>query len=255
MAITFDTKYPADLTNAAWQKEKNKLDKAVSKTGLGDKLAAAEREWKKIKFDMLNVKKLKPIDGMDFYSSTKQHRDTAQQHVAGEVKNAYEALMAASRKARDTAKLKLLSKHATAAANLLSNNLQKQAVKLKSIKLDDFDTEIAELKKAVDAQDGIYNDGVQKVNQALRTLASNRTFAGWEKAGLLNRTSFVRSQVLSAIQVGRPDFRPLKAPWVSITQKTTAAEKVIKGTDAAADTKVIDQYIKEVQALVGQAKL
>jgi hypothetical protein len=255
MAITFETKYPADLTNASWQKQKNKLDKAVSKTGLGDKLAEAEREWKKIKFDLLNVKKVKPLDGMDFYSSTKQHRDNAKAHLDGEVKNAYEALMAASRKARDTAKHKLLSKQATAAANLLSNNLQKQAVKLKGIKLDDFDTEIAELKKAVDAQDGIYNDGVQKVSQSLQILARDRTFKGWEKAGLLNRTSFVRSQVLSAIQVGRPDFRPLKAPWVSITQKTTAAEKVIKGTDAEADKQVIDQYVKEVQALVDQAKL
>jgi hypothetical protein len=105
----------------------------------------------------------------------------------------------ASRKTRDTAKHKFLSKQATPAANLLSNNMPKQAMKLKSIKLNDFDTEIAEPKKAVEAQGGIYKDGVQKVNQALQALASNRTFAGWEKAGLLNKTSFVRSLVLSAI--------------------------------------------------------
>jgi hypothetical protein len=192
---------------------------------------------------------------MDFYSSTKQHRDTAQQLLDGAVKDAYSALMAASRKARDTGQIKLLSKQATTAAKLLSNNLQKQAVKLKSIKLDDFDAEIAELKKAVEGQDGIYNDGVQKVNQGLKTLAADPTFKGWEKAGMLNKTSFVRSQVLSAIQVGRPDFRPLKAPWVAITQKTLAAEKVIKGTDVEGDKKVIQAYAKEVQALVGQAKL
>ena len=44
MAVTFNTTWPATLTDAAWQKKKSFLDKAKSKTktGLGEALTAAE---------------------------------------------------------------------------------------------------------------------------------------------------------------------------------------------------------------------
>src|SRR5258708_12349021 len=58
MAVTFNTTYPAALTNTAWQKKKSFLDKAKSKTktGLGDELLKAEAAWKLVKFDLLDAK-------------------------------------------------------------------------------------------------------------------------------------------------------------------------------------------------------
>ena len=53
MTVSFDTKYPPEALNAAWQKKKSFMDKAKSKTktGLGESLVKAEAEWKKINFD------------------------------------------------------------------------------------------------------------------------------------------------------------------------------------------------------------
>src|SRR5258708_16043821 len=60
MAVTFNTTWPATLTDAAWQKKKSFLDKAKSKTktGLGAELTKAQAAWKLVKFDNLIATKV-----------------------------------------------------------------------------------------------------------------------------------------------------------------------------------------------------
>jgi hypothetical protein len=256
MAITFPTAYPAELTNKPWQKQKSFLDKAKAKTktGLGALLDKAEQEWGKINWNVMIEKKQTP-DPSNFLGSHKANRLAAQQQIDGQVNTAYLALMAASRKARDTAAIKGLSKTAITAATTLSNKLQQQAAKLKGIKLTDFDAQVDALQKAADAQDGIYDKGVADVNRGLGVLKADSSFAGWEKAGMLNKTSYVRSQVYSAIQVGRTDFQPLKPAWLTVTKLTTETENKVKGADPAGDTKIIKKYLTDVNKLVAEAKI
>jgi hypothetical protein len=201
------------------------------------------------------IEKKQPPDPTNFLGSLKANRATAQQQLDGPVNTAYLAVMAASRKARDTGNKKGLSKPAAAAAKALSNKLQQQGAKLKGIKLTDFDTQISEMQKAADAQDGIYAKGVADVNRGLGVLKADPSFTGWEKAGMLNKASYVRSQVYSAIQVGRTDFQALKPAWSSITGLTTTANNTVKGTDPAGDTKIIKKYLVDVNKLVDGAKL
>jgi len=249
MAITFSTAYPANLTNAHWQKSKNKLDK-VSKSGLGPLLNKAQADWGKIKWDVLQEKKRKP-DPADFLGSLKADHLLAKQELAGPVKTAYDSLKAASVKAHKVSKTLTLSKGAATTAAAMSGDLHQQALLLKGIKLTDFEQAITEMEAAAKAQDGIYKKGVADVEKGLGVLRSDPSFTGWEKAGMLNKTSYVRSQVYSAIQVGRKDFQPRKQPWLTITNMTQAAEKVVKGADASADTKAIVKYVKEVEKLMG----
>lgn len=253
MAVTFKTQYPAELTNAAWQKAKGKLDK-LTKTGLGPLLDEAQRAWGAINFNLLNEKK-QTYDISNLLESSTARYQEAQQHLAGPVNTANLALLQASRKARDIAQKKKLSKPAVAAATTLSNALQKQAALLKSIKLTDYDKYILELKRSNAAQTGLYQKGLEKVTNKVKGLAGDPTLAGWNKANLVNDTAEVRSQVYGAIQVGRKDFQPFKAAWVKITSLTGQLDGVVKGADPAADQKAIKKYVKDVQTLLNTVKL
>jgi hypothetical protein len=256
MAVTFDTKYPAELTDAAWQKKKSFLDKAKAntKTGLGVLLEDAEKKWALINFNLLIEKKTQP-DVANMLKSAKDRRATAQQHLDGPVNSAYLALMKASRKAFDTSKNKALSKTAIAAAQTLSNKLQQQAVKLKGIKLADFDKQITDLQQAADSQTPIHEQGVAKVKTALKALASNPTADGWDKANMLNSTSFVRSHALSAVQVGRPDFKAIQPTWKNIVDRTVKINNEISAMDPEAAKKTIAKYVKDVTDMIDAAKL
>jgi len=249
MAITFATTYPTTLTNAHWQKAKNKLDK-LSKSGLGPALNTAQADWNRVNWNALQEKKRTP-DVSDMLGSAKAARVLAQKEIAGSVKKAYTSLQAASTKAFKVSKTVTLSKGAAAAAKTMSTKLHEQAMLLKGIKLNDFDEAISGLEEAAKAQDGIYDKGVEAVEKGLAVLRTDPSFTGWEKAGMLNKTSYVRSQVYSAIQVGRKDFQSRKPAWLEITKLTTAAENTIKGSDPTADKKAVKKYVTDVVKLMG----
>src|SRR5258708_334654 len=249
MAITFPTAYPADLTNTHWQASKNKLDK-VSKSGLGPLLDKAQADWGHVKWDVMHEKKRKP-DVTDLLGSLKADRVLAQKELAGPVKTAYDSLKAASEKAYKVSKVITLSKGAAATAVAMSTKLHNQGQFLKAIKLTDFDTAVAELEVAAKGQDGIFDKGIAAVERGLAVLRTDPSFTGWEKAGMLDKPSYVRSQVYSAIQVGRKDFQPRKPVWLNITNLTTSANNTIKGTDAAADKKAVKKYVADVAKLMG----
>jgi hypothetical protein len=137
MTAPADTKWPAALSNAAWQKKKSFLDKAKSKTktGLGAELLRAEAAWKQIQFKLLDAKQVpmpRPVDV-----------DNAKQAAATHLKTAGSAasktLLAAAAKAAATKNNKALSADARKAAAAIEKGLLTQARLIKGIKLSDFD--------------------------------------------------------------------------------------------------------------------
>lgn len=139
MAITFNQKYPAALTNAAWQKKKSFKDKTKSKTktGLGTTLTKAEANWGKVKFDKLIAAK-QNLQGKNV-AALKIAAKAAQDYLDGPVvQQAIAALDAAASKARTTAANTALSTAAVNAATALTGALTAQAKLLRDIKLADF---------------------------------------------------------------------------------------------------------------------
>jgi hypothetical protein len=218
MAITFDIRYPPELTNAAWQKQKSLTDKTKSatKTGLGELLIKAEQEWKKIKFDILMADKLKP-------------------KLAGQVNTAYLALLKASRKAHDTSQNKALSPSAITAAQKLSNNLQLQALKLKGIKLVDFDDKISILQARAEKLARVYQHQTEEFERQIQYLGkvTKDVSEAWEDAALPLLVESVRKLVAAGIkEVGGPAFdKQLEDDWLGIMVSTKMAQEEIGGPD------------------------
>ena len=139
MAITFDTKYPTALKNATWQSKKSFKDKTKSKTktGLGEALTLAEKDWGKIDFNKLIAAK-QNLTGKNATQYTAAY-NTAKAYLDGPVvTKAINSLNAAANKARTTAKNTALSAKAITAAGALSGPLLAQVKLLHDIKLNDF---------------------------------------------------------------------------------------------------------------------
>jgi hypothetical protein len=249
MAITFATVYPDNLKDPHWQSSKSKLDKA-SKSGLGPLLKKAEADWKAVSWDAMKAARRKD-DLYDLLSGLKDSSAKAKAELEGPVKIAYNSLKAASEKAHKVSKQVTLSKGAALVAKAMSADLHNQAQLLKAIKLDDWDKELADLKVVNNAQDAIYDQNLSKIQDGLAELRTNPTFDGWGKANLKKRAGDTNSHVLSAIQVGRLDFRTRKETWFNVVKLTNAANNIVKGTDAAADKKVIKSYITQMVKLLG----
>ena len=138
MTVTLpSTKYPAALTNAAWQKKKSFLDKAKSKTktGLGAQLVLAETAWGNIKFDLLQASK-QVIPTAAAADKAKQAAVTHQKTV---VSVASKAIIAAAKSAATSKANAALSTTAKQAAAAIETGLLTQSRRLRDIDLDDFD--------------------------------------------------------------------------------------------------------------------
>jgi hypothetical protein len=138
MAVTFNTTWPATLTDAAWQKKKSFLDKAKSKTktGLGAELTKAQTAWNLVKFDNLIATKV-PMTTPDQVDKAKA---AAQTHLTTVAAAASKAALAAAAKAAATKSNSGLSSTAKTAAADIEKGLLAQARLIRDIKLTDFDT-------------------------------------------------------------------------------------------------------------------
>ena len=142
MTVPENTKYPQNLTNAYWQTKKSFKDKTkkATKTGLGDKLTAAEKAWKAIPFDKLDATKHDPksaAEAQKLLADAKTVRTT-------QVKAAIAALNTAKLKATETAKNADLSPAAKLAANAMVEPLRKlQFETLGGITAKDFEVLVA----------------------------------------------------------------------------------------------------------------
>ncbi len=249
MAIKFVTTYPDNLKDAHWQSSKSKLDK-VSKSGLGPLLKKAEADWKAVSWDAMKAAR-RTDDLYDLLGGLKVSSAKAKAELDGPVKTAYNSLKAASEKAFKVSKQVTLSKGAADVAKTMSTDLQKQSQLLKGIKLDDWDKALSDLKVVNNSQDAIYDQNFSKIQDGLAELRIDPSHTGWGKANLKKRTGETNSHILSAIQVGRTDFRTRKETWFKVVKLTNAANDVVKGTDAVADKKVIKSYITQMVKLLG----
>src|SRR5216683_3539990 len=102
MTINFVTDWPAEATDAAWQKKKSFMDKAKAKTktGLGAELVKAQAGWKKINFDALDVRSAPGKLGNPAKFTTPGEIDTAKAkaatHITTVVNPASQAIVAAA---------------------------------------------------------------------------------------------------------------------------------------------------------------
>ena len=138
MAVTFNTQWPAALTDKEWQKKKSFLDKAKSKTktGLGEALTTAQTAWGKIDWKLLKAEG-QALPTPNQWDIAKK---AAQQHLDSVAKPASKAALDAALKAKTTAANTALSKTAQQAAAALEKGLQDQSRHIRDLKLDDFDT-------------------------------------------------------------------------------------------------------------------
>ena len=157
MTINFVVDWPAEATNAAWQKKKSFLDKAKSKTktGLGEELVKAEAAWKKINFDALDVRSAPGKLGNPAKFKSPADFDNAKAkattHITTVVNPASKAILTAAAKATATKNNSALSSTAKTAAGAIEAKLLAQSRLLRDLKLDDFDTRKA--LKVKEAQD------------------------------------------------------------------------------------------------------
>jgi hypothetical protein len=137
MTVPTDKSYPAVATNAAWQKKKSFLDKASSKTkktGLGAKLALAEKSWKAIPWADLDASK--KTAGTP--ATAAKLLDNAKDALL-KVKTAINFLDDAKDAATTTKNLKSLTKTSSLAANNIANALASAIKRLETIKVTDFE--------------------------------------------------------------------------------------------------------------------
>jgi hypothetical protein len=137
MSVTFDTKYPAALTNAAWQKKKSFLDKAKAKTktGLGEALTKAEATWGLIQWNTLQADKVP----MPTPQEADKAKGRAETHKTTVVAAASKAALAAAGVAAKTKVNAGLSSAAKQAAATIEAGQLAQARRLRDIDLADFD--------------------------------------------------------------------------------------------------------------------
>lgn len=152
MHITFNTAWPANLTDKEWQKKKSFTDKAKSKTktGLGAELTKAETAWKKIVFDALDVTKAAGKLGNPVIFNKPDHYTAAKlvaTHQTTVALDAIKAIKLAAAKAATTKANTGLSSTAKAAAATIETGLLHQATLIQTISLKDFDDKRDELAK------------------------------------------------------------------------------------------------------------
>ena len=146
MTVDFNTAYPKELTNAAWQKQKSFKDKtkAATKTGLGAELVKAEAAWKDIAFQTLQAKNFTPKS----WDEANRNLENAQFVVNLKVKKAIQVIKATHKAAGATAKNTALSAKAQAAAKAIESKLALQRDLLTTINVNDFKVAITKVEAA-----------------------------------------------------------------------------------------------------------
>jgi hypothetical protein len=232
MAVTFNTTYPAALTNTAWQKKKSFLDKAKSKTktGLGAELLKAVAAWKNIDFKLLKAEgKVFPMP-----SQWDTARQTAVSHYDDKVKKASAAALVAASKAATTKGNKALSKTAQTAAGQIEVGLRTVSLRLLGIKFGDFDLAKTNLEELT-AQTHIISlkAALRRGHEFVRAVGEPADAVVFSSGA--NKASRDLMQPLGNIGVvhGKANPKPLGAPlmpWAtssSVSVKSTEVEKAL----------------------------
>lgn len=172
MTVPADRTYPANATNAAWQKKKSVLDKAMSdtKTGLGATLKEAELAWKAIPWADLDASTKTAATP----AGAAKLRETAEEALK-KVTDAKDKLKAAKEQAKQSKLNKKLSKGAMNAAAQIEIDLNTAINRLGTVKLTDFDTLVQKVQ----------NEAVTKLRSISvsvgNTVVMTGTTATWDR--------------------------------------------------------------------------
>jgi len=258
MSITFKTKYPTAVTNAAWQKKKSFLDKAKSKTktGLGDTLKQAEAAWNKIPWDKLRADKQPGNPKLRPFTAAIANRAAAQKILAGQVRTAITALDKAADKARATAKNTALSKPAIKAATTLAGNLVFQANLLRSIILTDLEQEINTGQRDFNKLENDYLKWIQDVEARLKDLDRNFTPANWKRhVKMLDESIFkgYHFTITSIDSLGMKEYVSARQRWKALDELYGTTKKAIEraGNDEGAVAIEIGHFVEYAQPIIG----
>jgi hypothetical protein len=144
MTVPHDKTYPTNATNKTWQAKKTVGDKMLTKTGLGDKLTAAEKAWKEIPWDELDLSKatITSVNGANKALSTAKEADKKVEAAKVALKHAYD-------EARVTAATKGLSSGTKTAATNAENALDEAHKRLGMISITEFEDKVKELDQPV----------------------------------------------------------------------------------------------------------
>jgi hypothetical protein len=253
MTITFATKYPAALKNAAWQKSKSFKDKTKSKTktGLGDALKLAEKNWGALEFDNLIAAKQRTESKN--LAGRRKDRKEAQEYLNGtQMKAAINALEAASSKARVTGENAALSTTAAKAATKLSGDLLAQARLLHAIKLTDFDALVSDATKLVHNWEQQHSDTLHRMDDIRDELRHDPTVETWDKSGLeaaLDGAVKVSGNLAEATEA--KDWTDNSSRWRKLFVAYAAANKNVHQRNGAGVRDEIEDFADLIQKSLG----
>lgn len=258
MAITFDTKYPAALKNAAWQKKKSFKDKAKSKTktGLGQALLDAEAAWKLIKFDRLIAAKQgvgkgtqRPLTNLQaIRAEAEKYLNTSSQPV----QKAIAALDKAASKARTTAKNPALSTTAKTAATALSGKLTAQAKLLRDITLGDFDEVIVRLDVNLTQTEGQHTEMLHAMDDVVDKLRYVRTPGVWGELNILQYLNEgMRISQILADRDGDKTWKETNLRWRRLITAHVETERKVKTLPPQYAVEAIKEFVDRVQSELG----
>jgi len=159
-------------------------------------------------------------------------------------------LKAAKTKADSAGKAKLLSKQANDAAKAIGTKLQSKITDLESINLTDLDQAVQEFEDEIPRKRNTYKGGYSAVLQKLAALNLDLTKKGWDSANLKSEVAEALTFCKQVAGIGVPEFRAARPVWESMSTLTEKADGALKGKDAAADKKVIVQYLTDMRAKI-----
>jgi hypothetical protein len=252
MAITFETKYPTALKNAAWQSKKSFKDKAKSKTktGLGEALTTAEKDWAKIKFDNL-IAARQGLEGKNLLQKAAAKK-TAREYLDGPVvTKAMESLEAAASKARVTAKNAALSTSAVKAATALSGPLLAQARLLHDIKLDDFEPPTQD-RRDIGRWENQHTEYVRSLDNIRDDLKEKKDKATWDESHvgtIVEDAVKVSAQLAEA--TGEKHWKDNNERWRRLLISYAATDRLVKSMPGTRVGEEIDTFADLIQGTMG----
>jgi len=251
MAIEFETKYPAALKNSAWQKKKSFKDKtkAKTKTGLGDALTLAEKDWGKIKF--ANMSAGNKLAGKSV-AEWQEAKKAAKAYKSGEVvTKAIASLEAAASKARTTAKNTALSATAAKAAADLSGALLRQAKLLKDIKLTDYNPPVA-VQTNIGRWENQHTEALHSVDNLRDALKDTPDLHTWEHSNfdtLFDGAVKVTAGLAEA--TGDKHWTDMNERWRRLFVAYNTTNQRVKSMSAERAKEEFDNFTDLVQSTMG----
>ena len=253
MAISFVTKYPSALKNAAWQKAKSFKDKtkAKTKTGLGAALDLAEKDWGKIDFDKLDAEK-QDLDGKSLNELQAAKRQ-AQAYLDGQiVTKAIASLEAAGSRAKETAKNQALSNTAATAARTLSGALLRQAKLLHDIKLDDFTAQTGQVLQSTAPLERTHTQLLKQMDDIRDDLKASNDAETWGEANIgAVIDNAVRTTKSLTDLTGDQNWRGNHEKWTRLKILYTASDRIIKASPGVRAVEEMKDFADVMQGQLG----